>query len=435
MRSLEHIIRDIREGKASKGKKSSLEHSIRKVVSKEYESSFGAKDSKPVDEDVGGLAGSGTGGEPKLHTEDGKKKKTDEAVVGAIGTDKFQGNEFKSIRTTTPHIKPPAGEGSHSQAPENASRQRSIAKERAGINRVSESKLDFADPIAKNAAELLLKVAPEAKLPAIFRPKGMPAKPKAGVPEVIPPKKAEVPAKVEPKTVVEPKTEVPAKVDTKTEPKLAAPEKVDTKTEPKLVSPEKVDTKLAAPGKEDVKLADPDVKTSPKLAAVEPAVKAAIPGIAKTAGKLAPFIPPFIGGMGSMPTKDAFDFRSKKVPVASHIHHAKRHMKEEVASELRKKIQNMPRKDAGDRKSIEYVGRMDSDPKSAKEKTSRLAIIKNVIDEAKKEKAMKPRVETESGMGKEKKFIYPNDTEVVIGPNPKNNFLDVETRKMPNDNQ
>jgi hypothetical protein len=78
---------------------------------------------------------------------------------------------------------------------------------------------------------------------------------------------------------------------------------------------------------------------------------------------------------------------------------------------------------------------MDSDPKSAKEKTSRLALIKNVIDEAKKEKAMKPRVETESGMGKEKKFIYPNDTEVVIGPNPKNNFLDVETRKMPNDNQ
>jgi hypothetical protein len=93
----------------------------------------------------------------------------------------------------------------------------------------------------------------------------------------------------------------------------------------------------------------------------------------------------------------------------------------------------MPRKDAGDRKAIEYVGRMDSDPKSTKEKTSRLATIKNVIDEAKKEKAIKPKVEAESGMGKEKKFVYPNETEVVIGPNPKNNFLDVETRTMPND--
>jgi hypothetical protein len=32
MKSLEHIIREIREGKGVKGEKSSLEHSIRKVV-------------------------------------------------------------------------------------------------------------------------------------------------------------------------------------------------------------------------------------------------------------------------------------------------------------------------------------------------------------------------------------------------------------------
>ena len=97
MKSLEHIIREIREGKTTeKGSKTSLEHSIRKVVKGEKESSFADRTTKPLDEDVGGLIGSGTGGEPKLHAEDGKKKKTDEAI-GILGTDDYKGNPKQSF--------------------------------------------------------------------------------------------------------------------------------------------------------------------------------------------------------------------------------------------------------------------------------------------------------------------------------------------------
>ena len=80
-KSLEHLIREIKEGKCCcDKKKDSLEGAIRKVVRKE--SSYAARDSKPVEEDVGGLAGSGTGGEGKLHAESGKKKtNTDEEDI------------------------------------------------------------------------------------------------------------------------------------------------------------------------------------------------------------------------------------------------------------------------------------------------------------------------------------------------------------------
>jgi hypothetical protein len=149
MKSLEHLIRDIREGKAEKGKKDSLEHAIRKVHEGKRDDidasagKYGGFDKMNTESDLNYM-GSGTGGEPKMHAEDGKKKKTDEAV-GTIGTDDFQGNQFKSVRTQTPHIKPPAGPGSHSQAPENVSRQRTLAKEKGSMTmhgKVSEGQLD-----------------------------------------------------------------------------------------------------------------------------------------------------------------------------------------------------------------------------------------------------------------------------------------------------
>ena len=93
-------------------------------------------------------------------------------------------------------------------------------------------------------------------------------------------------------------------------------------------------------------------------------------------------------------------------------HHARQFS---VKEEARKEIENMPRE--GDRKSIEYVGRKDADPKSTKEKTSRLATIRNVIDEA-----VKKNIELTT----QKKFVYPNGTEVVINPDSKRVNLDVE---------
>lgn len=423
MKSLEHIIREIHEGKCCcEKKKDSLEHAIRKVARKEYESSYAAKDSKPVDEDVGGLAGSGTGGEPKLHAEDGKKKKEVDEAIGTLGTDKYQGNEFKSIRTATPHIKPPGPEHGHSQAPENASRQRSIAKEKAGINRVTEGvKQKFAEPIFKGVEDLL-RVAPEAKLPAVISPKGVPAKPKTGVP-----------SKVEPKTglpAAEPKPEVKTKVET--EPKVDTKAPVETPSKTKPAELPAVEPKVSTKEKPaEIPAVEPKVSAKEKpaeLPAAEP--KTEIPKVVPPGGKLgklAPFVPLVFGALGAgQPTKDYFDYRSKKVPVGSKASYAHRPMKEEVADKIRKKIENMPRKDSGDRKSIEYVGRSDADPKTAKEKTSRLATIKNVIDEAKKIK-----YETESG--KEKKIIYPNGTEVVVGPDMKHNVLDVADQKLPKD--
>ena len=92
-------------------------------------------------------------------------------------------------------------------------------------------------------------------------------------------------------------------------------------------------------------------------------------------------------------------------------------MKEETE---RKQIENMPRK--GDRKTIEYVGRKSADPKTSKEKTSRLATIKNVIDEAKKAMADK-KIRAEDG--KTKVYDY-GDNVLVINPDQKRINLDVD---------
>lgn len=531
MKSLEHIIREIREGKfKSENKKDSLEHAIRKVGRKEYESSFAAKDSKPVDEgtdhsvyhvswgpgldhevvakhdeeaiskakdalvaktpklkdpkysdtfnkkptvhniskernvqkeDVGGLIGSGTGGEPKLHAEDGKKKKTDEAV-GSIGTDKFQGNQFKSVRTVTPHIAPPGPSHGHSQAPENVSRQRTLAKEKISMTMhgkvTEENQLDefqvkmptptkVAEPITKAATKAVTKAAVGRAVGVALGPEAMVAQaiapeiaakyqqqhksmvPHAETPgvsattsfermkgfKVAPPKPAETKPQVKPeeKTKVTPAAE-PAP---KTEPKVAPATAPETKTEvtPKAVVLPKIDVPAET---------KPATEITPKSAPAETTPKAA-ETTTTTPEEGKKKFPTF----GAMAFPDVFGAQrgiASKHPVASKARGARRHVSEEVADKIRKKIQNMPRPDAGDRKSIEYVGRSDAEPKTSKEKTLRLATIKNVIDEAKK-------IKIQAEDGKEKKFVYPNDTEVVIEPNMKRNFLDVEDKKLPKD--
>lgn len=83
--SLEHIIRNIAEGKftPSDEPKVSLEHAIRNV----------------------------------------------HEAIGNLGTDKYQGSQFKNVRSVTPHIKP----DQHSQAAETASKMRSNVKEKGSM--------------------------------------------------------------------------------------------------------------------------------------------------------------------------------------------------------------------------------------------------------------------------------------------------------------
>lgn len=439
MKSLEHIIRDIREGKCCcDKKKDSLEHAIRKVANKEYESSTAAKDSKPIEE-----------------------------AVGTIGTDKYQGNEFKSIRTATPHIKPPAGEGSHSQAPENASRQRSIAKEKAGINRVEEENVDeatvlsvpgmgaalaagfgaytaykagkslpdvyaagkkgvesFSNKIDKaiNPSKEDLERAQKAiqsksvAAPAIDKPAEVQTEPEKK-------KKEEQPA-APPTKVAEPKApaaEKPAEVSAPAIPKAATP----TAT-PAAVTPAETPAAakpVAVPAASTPASVSSPAAVTPKVAAAAAATTAALssttPGQKKGVS---------LGGGGSISSGGtAFDAAQR---VKTQTHFAKPHKRHATNedTETRKQIENMPRK--GDRKSIEYVGRKDADPKTTKEKTSRLATIKNVIDEAKKEVNIK-KINSEDG--KTRAYDYGEDL-LVINPDQRKINLDVDNgEKTPKD--
>jgi|694.fasta_scaffold10292_12 hypothetical protein len=411
MKSLEHIIREIREGKGVKADKKSLEHSIRKVVTKEYESSYGAKDSKPVEE-----------------------------TVGVVGTDKYQGTEFKSIRTATPHIKPPAGEGSHSQAPENASRQRNIAKERAGINRVEEQ----AVPMVR-VPNIRLRPRlgePARKLP---EPEPAPIAPeKPNIPDKTPgkepmpaPKPDNDPGPVKPS---EKPTEKPSEKPIKTPGQQPEP---STKPSQKpSTAPEVAPAPQKAPAPETAPV--PKTKTQPAPALAPEAQPAPLPQTApalSTEPSPAPSPEPAQNKKG----QEDDDLKRAGIPMAgvphnfdytiSHLHrpnvsrgHAKSHRKHSMKEENeRKEIENMPRK--GDRKSIEYVGRKSADPKSTKEKTSRLATIKNVIDEARKAMTDK-KIDTEDG--KTKVYDY-GDNVLIINPDQKRVNLDVEGNKIAKD--
>jgi len=436
MKSLEHIIRDIREGKCEcEKKKDSLEHAIRKVAKKEYESSYGAKDSKPVEEGI-----------------------------GTLGTDKYQGTEFKSIRTATPHIKPPSGEGTHSQAPENASRLRSIAKEKQGINRVTEEELEeakrsstsapsktdmeklnaktqYAEPPTKTD----IKVGPVGEPPAAptkstavtTTTPSAPAKVTAPetalsrvgryaseIGKVVGGKAATalslvvdpdfgglLPSKGETKSEFERQKEYAGKTKTVTAPEPTKTPEVEVKTTPKEVPKVVVPTTTTTPKATPV--TTPETKPQvavPPTPPSKPMVPAAVPS------------PKMLGisiGKGSVSGDIAYD-TLHKVPHKVGPGHAKKHKTYTEGTEVRKDIENMPRK--GDRKSIEYVGRKDADPKTAKEKTSRLAVIKNVLDEAKKNLEPK-KVSTEDG--NTKVFDYGKDV-LIVNPDRQRVNLDAD---------
>lgn len=531
MKSLEHVIRDIREGKCEcEKKKESLEHTIRKVRKAEYESSFGAKDSKPVDE----------------------------ASVGVTGTDKFQGNEFKSIRTATPHIKPPGPEHGHSQAPENVSRQRSITKEKAGINRVTEeeqvdeasvsalravapiveplagraaaaalgpaagvaSMIPLAKDIAKRTAEkykiqhkdfvapkepeihpetsgvsakssfekmksfkfeaptktkpvdepevAAAKAKAAGKKAAEEKAKAPPAEEQPKSPEVsvkrqqefVPQKDAAV-AAPQPKTpqgpVLPPPTPAQTRPgETKTPATKTVPVEIPAETKPAPAAeptPKKwkeVGPPMPAETKPAPAEAKPVTKAEPKAATqtqtqTDIGTKVAAGAAAATAGAVAGKVASDAatkaktaettnGKKGRFPNFGLPSFMTGENPAGGvgprHLSpwktHLARHMAMKEDTKSREEIENMPRK--GDRKSIEYVGRKDADPKSTKEKTSRLATIKNVIDEAK-------QLKTAAEMDKPTKvFDYNKGDYIIINPNPKRNDLGVDDgNKVPKD--
>jgi hypothetical protein len=465
MKSLEHIIRDIREGKCCcEKKKDSLENSIRKVVRKE--SSYAAKDSKPVDEDVAGMMGSTDGktyGESskKVRKEDGDKlpgaeDKMDEgiSVVNPVPT----GNQFKSVRTQTPHIKPPAGPGSHSQAPENVSRQRTFAKERVsqtmgkdlhaeetvdeaaellawpaalatgaaiaggtaawqagkslpgvvkgakkGVESLS-SKIDSVinpDPEKLKAAQEKLKAADAAK-----------AAPKMDVAPDVTKKPAEAPPVELPTTTAAP---APAKVGKDT---TAAPPATNvgaqTKAPPATKPVADTVAKPASTAGTEVKPAE----TTSTQSKAETAAKAAT--AAALASALSPKGRGSIPGGGGAAVLDPTSHGAKAIP---HKAGTKFHRARKLGEETRKEIENMPRK--GDRKSIDYVGRKEDNLKTSKEKTSRLAIIKNVIDEAKK-------IQKEDGAPKldkpTKVYNINKDDVLIVNPDLNKNSLDTKNQ-------
>jgi len=234
------------------------------------------------------------------------------------------------------------------------------------------------------------------------------------------PKAAEKPAEVvsPPKTGVGAKAETPAKVADIAVP--AKPATIPAPTKPVEI-PAAVTPKISTPA-------------VPATAAT-PATVAAT-GTTVTPGQSKPNIN--FGLPSSVPHE--IDYKvAHRVPIKVQTHFAKKHkMHEAVDGGVeRKKIQNVPRPDAGDRHDNELVGRKDADPKTAKEKTSRQGEYRTkVIDEAKqlaaivKSIAKSKKEEKQSGGGKTK--VFP---QVIINPDLKHNTMDGDDVKMPNDHK
>jgi hypothetical protein len=447
MKSLEHLIREIREGKCScEKKKESLESTIRKVNNKEYESSFGAKDSKPVDEDVAGMCGSTDG---KTYAEDGKKKKVNKEDGGdklpgaedkmdeelsAIGTDEYQGNQFKSVRTSTPHIRPPgkSSEGTEGQAPENVSRQRTLAKEKSsmtvhgkvtegkvdlaikGVSKLADTVMDIAKPyVASKSKQLVPYVSKEVQAAKSAETTAVKAAPAAAeklpVPAEAPKTKSSppvVPPKTETATATKPQVPVVTPTATATKPQVPVVTPTATATKPAPVAVPKTGTKTAP--------ASPPKGSEPPVSPPKGG-KPSLPG---------PDIrlPKFFGTSGPQNVGKP----SIHAPWKVHGTKAERHFNENVnGTEIRKKIFDMPI--GGDRKKTSYVGRPEDNVKTPSEKLSRQTQYKfKIIDEGKKLASIvkKSVKEYESG-GKPKVFDRGEDV-IVINPNLKK--IDLESK-------
>lgn len=437
MKSLEHLIREIREGKAEKSEKKTLESSIRNVMSKE--SSYAAKDSKPVDEHCGCEEEK----KKKVSKEDGDKlpgaeDKMDEAI-GTLGTDKYQGTEFKSIRTATPHIQPPKGDETHSQAPENASRLRSVAKEKAGINRVTEGLAAKALPYLDDLARAITK-APKPKAGAAPKIKPIepePIAPKPNIPDSTPPTK--VPPSEVPKPANDP---VPTPKPSEKPAVTPAQPSVKPSTKPQIAPAPAVEPAPAtkpqvapAPAVEPAPATKPQVAVKPATnpkAATSPEVKTA-PEPAKSPKKETTPKRRFrFPGFG-IPGSSSADYVGKpwiEAPWKVHGTKSHRSFKEGVESgtEIRKKIYDMPI--GGERKETSYVGRPNDDVKGTSQKLSRQAQYKiKIIDENKKlagivKEAVKEKKEI---LDKPTKvFDYGKGDLIVINPDTKKNSLDIK---------
>lgn len=417
MKSLEHLIRLVHEGKAEKGEKSSLEHAIRKIretklddIESTKATRAGRFDTKMTESDLNYM-GSGTGGEPKMHAEDGKKKKTYESI-GVGGSDDPVGNQFKSIRTATPHIKPPAGPGSHSQAPENAARQRTLAKERISMTMHG-------------------KVNEENKKPKKYDGSGDDKETKPEAPD-------------QDQSIIEKGRKYLQK---------------NLKDDPTFRAAQELGHNL--PGYENAKAAREKFSQGDYAgAAKETALnlgKAALAGAAvsgvtrlgvaalRGAPGLAGLVAGSLLGGGRSGYYDREDDKKTAYDrtVRAKASSARKHRRFAEETE-RRQIENVPRK--GERRSIDYVGRKDDDPKTSKEKTSRQAATRiklNVVDESRKlsgivlstvkDKKQQIKARTEDGLGQSSKNIqYPNGTVVSINPELSRTTMDIDG-KMPND--
>jgi hypothetical protein len=418
--SLEHIIRNIASGNftPSDNPKITLEHAIKKVVRRE-ESSYAAKDSKPIDEKKK---------EVMPDEEDDEIAGSDDDVdesVGFMGTDKYQGSQFKSVRSSTPHIKPPGPMHGHSQAPENVSRQRTIAKEKSSMTmrgKVTEAfKPKDVKTAVKGAEDMfdlfknMVKAGEkDAQLPVVQG-----AKPVAKAAEKEVEKQAakpSVPQNLPSAKPVEPKPEVATQTTAKPEVKTEVPTGTAEPTGSKL-APAAAAAGTAIPVVATaVKMATP---ASPKTAtgvATEPKSAPKV-GVPTGGGKPGlPLIPPAGGMLKSIQPQDYYN-ALHHVPVKTQVHFAKKHRMHEESKE-REEVEVVPRRDAGDRKKLEYVGR----PKTKQDILARNAAAKTqVIDEGKKmsalvKKTVKEKAANQNALGDGKTKVFTNPP-VVINPN------------------
>lgn len=460
--SLEKIAKD-KEQFAKNGKKISIHRE---------ESSFADRTTKPIDEKKKKVSEE----EPKLHSE---------MNVNVSGKGQFQGGEFASApaRSHPGHITPHG----HSDKAEIAGAYRKAKKEKLGLNRVAEGNIEEAAgrypsemAALQKKTQKTMDFADKPK-PIEFSvgPVGEPAKNLPSVVDTGTKKAAETTSKALTTAGKEVSKDVGALskgagvisklsrfagpvgaamtaadiiggLATGTEtgraigkkigeyiygkPELKPTEpKIDVKTEPKIPAP--AVTKPAETPK-PVAVAEPKTATDTK-----PAVPVAVPPKTPAAAMVAP--KPFIAPSMSK-TSDPIDYRDYLYRPPKSVGHAKSHQKHGPVKEEtdggveRKKIQNVPRPDAGDRHKIAFVGRKDDDPKTAKEKTSRQAAYKtNVIDESKKLAGIIKGVVKDTKERREdglngKTVVYP---QVIINPNLKHNTMDAESDKMPNDHK
>lgn len=316
----------------------------------------------------------------------------------------------------------------------------------APLGKVAESKVDVLKGLEKIAGLELkeptslgqLVVVGKEQLPALV--KKAEKKVKTNLPaEVKPETKVVAKPETPTTTATATKTEVPTTTATATKTAAEIPTATPvTTTEPKQSIVSKVATALGVPaGLVATKTTTPTAtKAVPAVAPKEP-VPPAPPAGTKPKIAVVP-VPGISMPKPSLSKDDYMDVEHRHRPPTL-THRAKKRLVHEDAGQLRKKIENMPRPDAGDRKEIEYVGRVDDNPLTIRSKTARNSEIKHkIIDEARKMSSLIKKVHKDAKKeakeyredGKTK--VYPN---VIINPDLNRVDLNtyVDSGKVPND--